>query len=158
MNPPFSSQFYCCESHPGKMGSSLGDRASEWLDGIIYPGEDASTPSVLDRGQFHVHPVAGGQHTILDAFRLFEQEVLVDTCLLRHLQFMIDQWYWRKHAESLGQSSCEYRTDFMRADFSPPMGTPVAEWVILCLTDGVLSDGIGLENEYHFQCLYCAGE
>ena len=68
MNPPFSSQFYCCESRPGEMGYPLGDRASEWLNGIVYPGEDTNTPGALDRGQFHVHPVTGGQHAILDAF------------------------------------------------------------------------------------------
>jgi len=71
---------------------------------------------------------------------------------------MIDQWYWCKHAESLGRSSHEYRAEFMRADFSPPMGTPVAEQIVLCLTDGVPPDGIGLGNEYRFQCLYRTGE
>jgi len=158
MDPPFESQFFCCESRPGEMGYPLGDRASERLDGIAYPVEDASTPGVLDRGRFHVHPVAGRQHAILDALQPFEQEVLIDTCLLRYPQFTIDQWYWRKHAESLGRSSREYRAKFMRADFSPPMGTPVAEQIVLCLTDGVLPDGIGLGNEHRFQCLYHAGE
>jgi len=67
MDPPFESQFFCCESRPGEMGYPLGDQASERLDGIAYPGEDASTPGVLDRGRFHVHPVAGGQHAILNA-------------------------------------------------------------------------------------------
>ena len=158
MDPPFSSQFYCCESRPGKKGYPLGDQASKRLDGIVYPREDASMPGVLDRGRFHVHPVTGGQHAILNAFRPFKREVLIDTCLLRHPHFTIDQWYWRKRAESLGRSLHEYRTEFMRADFSPSMGTPVAERIVLCLTNGVPSNGIGLGNEYHFQCLYHAGE
>ena len=38
------------------------------------------------------------------------------------------------------------------------MGTPVAERIVLYLTDGVLPDGIGLGNEHRFQCLYHAGE
>jgi len=46
----------------------------------------------------------------------------------------------------------------MRADFSPPMGTPVAERIVLCLTDGVPPDEMGFGNEYRFQCLYRAGE
>ena len=70
---------------------------------------------------------------IFDTFRPFERDVLINTntCLLRYPRSMIDQWYWRKHAESLGQSMHEiYKAEFLEVDFSPPMGTPVEERII----------------------------
>ena len=149
----------CCVSRLGEMGNPLGDHAREQLDGIAYPGESARTPDVLDKGRFRVHPTAGGRHVIFDTFRPFERDVLIDTCLLRHPQFKIDQRYWRKRAESLGRSMREiYKAEFLRAGFSPPVGTPVEERIVFWLTNGVPPARDGLGNEHRFGCLYRAGE
>ena len=149
----------CCVSWPGEMGNPLGDRARERLDGIAYPGESTHMPGVLDTGHFRVHPTSSSQHTIYDTLRPYDQDVLIDTCLLRHPRFTIDEWYWHKRAKSLGRSMREIcNAEFLWADFSPPMGTPVEERVVFCLNLGVpvVEDGLG--NEHRFQCLYCAGE
>ena len=136
------------------MGNPLGDRASERLRELLTL---AKTP-VRQTCWIKVHLTTGGQHARLDTFHPFEREVLIDTCLLRHLRFTVDQWYWRKRAESLRRSLREiYRAEFMRADFSP-MGTPVEERVVFCLTNGIPPAEDGLGNEHHFQCLYRAGE
>ncbi|KIM51986.1 hypothetical protein SCLCIDRAFT_33007 [Scleroderma citrinum Foug A] len=149
----------CCVSRPGEMGNPLGDRARERLDGIAYPGESMHMPGVLDTGRFCIHPTSSSQHTIYDTLHRYDQDVLIDTCLLRHPRFTIDQWYWHKCAESLDWSMHEiWNAEFLWADFSPPMGTPVEERVVFCLNLGVpvVEDGLG--NEHRFQCLYHAGE
>ena len=51
-----------------------------------------------------------------------------------------------------------YKAEFLQANFSPPMGTPVEEWIVFCLTNRVPPESDGLGNEHRFGCLYHAGE
>lgn len=122
----------CCISHPGALGNPLGDRAVERLSGIVYPGDDADSPSVMDKHRFCVHRVLDDQHVILDSTHSDDEGVLIDTHLLQRSEFAVDQWYWRNRAEACGRSSSgAYKAELLRVDFAPPMGRPVEEHIIL---------------------------